>query len=109
MGLAASQGRLLMLTARKSDLEFQLQIIQQARMAIANMMNALLPAGASLEPESGQMQAMQMRMAQIQQKDKILEMQANRIDTQHKAVQTEIDSVKKVIDKNIESSFKLMG
>ena len=31
MGLAASQGRLLLLTARKSNLEFQAQAISQQR------------------------------------------------------------------------------
>lgn len=35
MGLAASQGRLLLLTARKSDLEFRAQQISQARLVLA--------------------------------------------------------------------------
>jgi len=35
MGLAASQGRLLLLTARKSDLEFRAQSISQARLILA--------------------------------------------------------------------------
>ena len=45
----------------------------------------------------------------LQQQDKALELQANRINTQHEAVQTELDVVQKVIAKNIQSSFKLMG
>lgn len=35
MGLAASQGRLLFLTARKSDIEFKVQIINQRRTILA--------------------------------------------------------------------------
>ena len=35
MGLAASQGRLLLLTARKSDLELQAQSITQQRLLLA--------------------------------------------------------------------------
>lgn len=35
MGLAASQGRLLLLTARKSDLEFRAQQISQSRLVLA--------------------------------------------------------------------------
>jgi len=35
MGLAASQGRLLLLTARKSDVEFKIQTINQRRTTLA--------------------------------------------------------------------------
>ena len=36
MGLAASQARLLMIVARKSDIEFQIQCINQRRIILAN-------------------------------------------------------------------------
>lgn len=42
----------------------------------------------------------------IQQQDKTLELNLKQLDTEQEAIQTEIDSVKKVIDKNIEGSFK---
>lgn len=45
-------------------------------------------------------------MASIQSKDKRLDLQLTEINTEHSAIQTEIDAVKKVIDKNIERSFK---
>ena len=45
----------------------------------------------------------------LQVADKALEMEMKNIETQHNAVQTEYDSVKKVIDKNIETSFKYFG
>jgi hypothetical protein len=109
MGLCASQARLLMLTARKSDLELQLQFIQQQRMSIANMMSALFPVNGNLDPNSPEMQQKMASMTVIHQQDKMLEMQAKQIDTQHQTVQTEVEAVQKVIQKNIESSFKLMG
>ena len=43
-GLAASQARYMMLTARKSDLELQMQFIQQSRAALANTVAALVAA-----------------------------------------------------------------
>lgn len=46
------------------------------------------------------------KTAEIQTQDKKLELSLKQIDTEHEAVQTEYDSVKKVIDKNIERSFK---
>lgn len=42
----------------------------------------------------------------IQDQDKKLELKLQDLDTQQQALSTEMDSVKKVIDKNIESSFK---
>lgn len=107
MGLGASQARLLMLTARRSDLELQLQFINQARMQIANMVTALIGPTQNLDPEASA--GLQTRIAAIQQQDKVLEMQAQRINTQHEAVGTEIQAVQKVIQKNIAMSFKLMG
>lgn len=45
-------------------------------------------------------------MASIEAKDKRFDLELTSINTEHSAIQTEIDSVKKVIDKNIERSFK---
>lgn len=42
----------------------------------------------------------------IQQQDKNLELQLKQLDTEQQALSTEMDSVKKVIDKNIEQTFK---
>lgn len=41
--------------------------------------------------------------------DKMLELKLKQLDTEHNAIQTEMDSVKKVIEKNVESSFKIFG
>lgn len=46
-------------------------------------------------------------MADIHSKDNKFDLQLKEIDTEHTAIQTEIDSVKKVIDKNIQTSFKI--
>jgi hypothetical protein len=111
MGLGASQARLLMLTARKSDLELQLQFVNQARMQLANMVSALFmqQSQPDLNPGSPQSQQLTAAESSLQAQDKRLELMSKQLDTQHQAVQTEIDSVQKVISKNIESSFKLMG
>ena len=44
--------------------------------------------------------------AVIQQEDRTLELHLKQLDTEHNALQTEMEAVKKVIDKNIESTFK---
>jgi len=49
------------------------------------------------------------QMDYYQHKDKQLELELQRLQTSHNAIQTEIDSVKKVIDSNVEKSFKTFG
>lgn len=46
-------------------------------------------------------------MNEIKTKETKLDLELKQIDTEHSAVQSEIDSVKKVIDKNIERTFKM--
>ena len=45
----------------------------------------------------------------IQRKDKKMEMELNQLETERSAIQTEIDSVSKVIEDNTEKSFKTFG
>jgi len=42
----------------------------------------------------------------IQEEDKTLELKLRQLDTEQQALSTEMDAVKKVVDKNIESTFK---
>ena len=46
------------------------------------------------------------RIAIVQQQDRSLELKLKQLDTEQEAISTEMDAVKKVIDKNIESGFK---
>ena len=106
MGLAASQARYLSLTARKSNLELTGQQINQSRLELANVTNDLFNTVTSLDPDSTQAVQIQLRINALQSLDQSLELQLRRVDTQQQAVQTELDAVKKVIDKNIEITFK---
>lgn len=53
-----------------------------------------------------QIQEVNSKIEIIQVQDKNLELKLKQLDTEENAIQTEIDAVKKVISKNIESSFK---
>ena len=48
-------------------------------------------------------------MADLENQDKKLDLELKELDTEHSALQTEYDSVKNVVDKNVESSFKTFG
>lgn len=45
----------------------------------------------------------------IQQEDRTLELRLKQLDTEQNALQTEMDAVKKVISKNVETTFKTFG
>lgn len=109
MGLAASQARFLALTARKSDLELTGQQINQSRMQLANVTNQLFTIMSNLEPDSNEAVQVQLRINALQGLDKSLELQLRRVDSQQQSVQTEIEAVQKVIDKNIDMTFKTFG
>ncbi len=45
-------------------------------------------------------------LAKFQKEDKMLQLRLQQLETEHKALETELDSISKVIEKNVESSFK---
>ena len=48
----------------------------------------------------------QYLIAKFQKEDKMLQLRLQQLETEHKALETELDSISKVIEKNVESSFK---
>ncbi|MBQ8168090.1 hypothetical protein IJZ97_01575 [bacterium] len=48
-------------------------------------------------------------LAALENKDQKIDLELKKLDTEHNALQTEYDSVKNVIQKNVESSFKTFG
>lgn len=106
MGMAASQARYLLLTARKSDLEFTGQQINQSRTQLANITNQLFTVATGLDPDTDEAIQIQLRINAVQSLDEALELQLRRVDTQQKTVQTEIEAVQKVIEKSITLTFK---
>lgn len=121
MGICASQARLLMLYNRKSDIEFRLQGIANQIMLMSGMQGELANAQAGVmnkmvgADQNGQLKAqadsktIDAQLLKIQTFEKYLTQMQKTMETQHNEVSTEIDSVKKIIDKNVESSFKYMA
>lgn len=98
-----------MLLSRKSDIEFQVQLIQQARMRIQNVMDRLMLSFNTLDPNDPMVRQSEVLLQRIQLQDKRMEMVAQRLTTQHEAISTEVQAVKKVISKNIQGSFNALG
>lgn len=113
MGLAASQARFLTLTQRKSDIEFKGQQINQQRtinsynmQQLVSELTAQMSGGLIIDVNDPAYIVANLEIEQRHSIDRGLELELKDVDTQHKEVETEIDAVKKVIDKNIDMTFK---
>lgn len=74
------------------------EITWQGSSAIAEIYDTSDDAAAESEYEAA--------MLEIQKKDKVLELRLEQVQTEQSSVETELDSIKQVISKNIEDSFK---
>lgn len=106
MGLSASQARQMSLLAQKNDLELTAQQINQERLRMANQTNELFNLSSNLDPNSNESISLNLRVNAIQSLDKALQLQLERVNTTYKAVDAELGSIKKLIDKSIDSIFK---
>jgi DNA repair ATPase RecN len=108
MGLAASQARLLYLTARQSDLQYMAQIMNNQRISLSNQAIQLTSMQADLQPGEAALEQIQYRLSALNQIDKSLQLQLTRVDNQNDAVGADIQTVKQVITKSIEG-FRFGG
>ncbi|MDD3012782.1 MAG: hypothetical protein PHC34_03680 [Candidatus Gastranaerophilales bacterium] len=54
-------------------------------------------------------QTVNVEVEKLHLEDRGLETRLKAVDSEHQQIQTEVDAVKKVIDKNIETTFKTFG
>lgn len=108
MLLATVQARYMAATSRTIDLEWQRQLISQAQMQMSNTVGALFTLTADLEPESPTYQSLMSRLNAIQQIEKSLTLQSQRIEQQYKALEKERESLKTLAEKGAEQ-FKYLS
>lgn len=109
MSVAVAVSRQFMLTARTFDLQFQLQMIAQAKMQLSQTSGQLFTLSDALDPELPFAQMLMERMAVLQTLDKGLELQSQRIQMALQAVQAELESIKKMAQENIKRAFSYMA
>lgn len=148
MGLAATQMRFLSLTARKSNIEYKGQQINQQRTVLsnnsANVTATLLELAVPVPPSPAnytkvvydaegnmtqefdevayeaannqytyqkylyeqEQDVISAKITIIEQQDKRLALELSNIDTEQSAIKTELDALDKVLDENVENSYK---
>ncbi len=73
------------------------EVVWQGSSAISEVYDTSDDAAAEAEYESA--------MLDVQKKDKLLELRLEQVETEEEAVQTDLDSIKEIVDQNIEDSF----
>ena len=92
-----SSGQWLIQQAEPSSDEGWKEMTWQGSTRISDILDTTDDAAAEAKYEAA--------MKDIQRKDKILELRLENVQTEQSAVETEIDSIKDIIGKNIEDSF----
>ncbi len=108
---ALRQGTLLMQTGTSSDLvDAEGTALQSS--GVINWTNFAWEANESFsddlytEDDNLALARYETEMSKIQALDKALDVELSQVETQQKACQNELESVEKVLEKNVESSFK---
>lgn len=106
MSFASSVARDMMLTARNSDLTFQINVLSENLLQLQTAASRLISLGINLLPNSPEAQILQARQAQLAQLGKGIEVQLELLKVQQRAVTTEMEAVRKTISEDITRSFK---
>ena len=106
MGLLVSTMRLHYLLLMKGDLEYKIQLITQSKMGLMQSTGELMSVGNDYDPDSPIVKNLQQRQAKLKVLEQQLDVQMQHYQDQLKSVETEIESARGVIDKNIQSTFK---
>lgn len=125
MGLASNQARLNLLTSRKADLEYRLTSITNQVQKLAIQQSAIVSKKAAQMEVYNQQnknndQAVQFEYTQayadyeaqmnlISVAQTKLDNQQKMVETQHQAVNAEQEQVKKLVESNVKTSFKLFN
>lgn len=105
MGLLVSQIRLIYLQHQKLDLEYKIQLITQTKMSLSASVSDLVQVGNDLDPESPTTKMLQQRQAKLKVLEAKLDQQMAAYNARLKMIDTEYESARAMVDKNIQSSF----
>lgn len=105
MGLLVSQIRLMYLQQARLDLEYKIQLITQTKMGLSQSVSDLMQVGNDYDPESPTTKLLQQRQAKLKLLEAKLDQQLAAYNARLKMIDTEFESAKAMLDKNIQTSF----
>ena len=105
MGLASSTFRLMYLNSFRLDLESKIQTITERKLSLTRTISEMVSIGNDMDPESEVVKQLNARKEKLNALDKKLDMQLEMYNSQLKMIDTEMESCKSMIDKNIQRAF----
>jgi len=106
MSFAASVARDLLLTARNSDITFQINLLSENILQLQPLATRLVAVSVGAQPGTPQAQQAQAQQAAIALQSKGLEVTLANLRSQQQAITTEREGVRKAITREVNSSFK---
>ena len=105
MGVLTSVMRMQYLNNFKSDLEYKIMLINQTKMSLLSSNTALLTFENDFDPSSPVVKTLQERQAKMQLLEKKLDQQMAAYKVQLQATETEINSLRGELQRDIQQSF----
>jgi C4-dicarboxylate-specific signal transduction histidine kinase len=105
MGLLIAIVRKRYLMLMKSNAEWKLQLITQAKMTAQNAANNLLQVGTDYEADTMIAKKIQQRQQKLKALEEKLDLQKSALELQVKEYSEELQSCNSMIEANIKSSF----
>ena len=95
--------------SQKAKIEKQLKALEIIKKKMVNLYQIWVYDDYEKYKYEAKLQQINNETADIQRSDKNLELRLRQLDTEHNAVQVEMDAVKSVISKNVEATFKIFS
>lgn len=105
MGLLTSVMRMQYLINQKSDLDYKIMLITQTKASLVSSNNDLLQVGNDYDPSSPIVKTLQERQNKMHALEQQLDARMAGYKAQMKMVETEMESIRGIIDGEIKSSF----
>lgn len=102
MGLISNQFQLLYLIIRKNDLEYKLQLFNEAKIRNLSTAQDLISIGTDLDPSSPEVKLLESRRERLNLIDKQLDVQIEQFKAQLGFVENSMKAVEQLRDKNIQ-------
>ncbi|MBO7672596.1 hypothetical protein J6S88_04215 [bacterium] len=105
MGLLTSVMRMQYLLQFKSDLEYKIMLITQTKASLVTSNSDLLQVGNDYDPSSPIVKTLQERQNKMHALEQQLDTRMAAYKAQLKMAETEMESIRGTLDKDIQSSF----
>ncbi len=106
MSWAGAGSRLMLLIARRYDLEHQIALISDHKYKLGSMISNLMNLKADSDPGSPQDKAMQAKIHMLYEAEKALEMRITKLNKQQEAIDKEEQKLDQMVSKNIDRFFQ---